>query len=406
MPRIDAARLLADLRELRSIGAQGKGVVRPAFSAKDMEARRWLKARYEDAGLEAGIDGVGNVLGRSRNPGKALLVGSHSDTQPTGGWLDGALGVIYGLEVVRALAADSATRSLPVDAVSFQDEEMRFVGCLGSRSLIGALDADAERGAVDKDGVALADALKEAGLASVPRAQLSPDRYAGFIEAHIEQGPTLEETGKRIGVVSGIVGLRSIRLTFRGQQNHAGTTMMRTRRDAATALYEFAHRINQEFPKVAADRSVWTMGRLKVEPNATSIVPGYADLDLQFRDASDAPLDAFEKVVAGLVAEMNARGGVKVEAKPMRAPIPPTRMDAGLQKHIEAAAERHAPGGWQRMPSGAFHDAGIISAQLPSAMLFIPSIGGISHDFAEDSRDEDIVLGCQVLADAVASALR
>jgi N-carbamoyl-L-amino-acid hydrolase len=406
MPRIDPARLLADLRELRSIGAQDKGVVRPAFSAKDMEARRWLKSRYEEAGLEAGIDGVGNVLGRSRNPGKALLVGSHSDTQPTGGWLDGALGVVYGLEVVRALSADGATRSLPVDAVSFQDEEMRFVGCLGSRSLIGALDADAERDAVDKDGVALADALREAGLAGVPRARLSRERYAGFIEAHIEQGPTLEETGKRIGVVSGIVGLRSIRLTFRGQQNHAGTTMMRTRRDAATALYEFAHRINQEFPRVAAERSVWTMGRLKVEPNATSIVPGYADLDLQFRDAAEEPLDAFEKIVAGLVAEMNARGGVKVEARPMRAPIPPTRMDAGLQKHIEAAAERHAPGGWQRMPSGAFHDAGIISAHLPSAMLFIPSIGGISHDFAEDSRDEDIVLGCQVLADAVASTLR
>jgi beta-ureidopropionase / N-carbamoyl-L-amino-acid hydrolase len=406
MPSIDPVRLLSDLRELRSIGAQGKGVVRPAFSSKDMEARRWLKSRYEEAGLEAAIDGVGNVLGRSRNPGKALLVGSHSDTQPTGGWLDGALGVVYGLEVVRALAADSATRSLPVDAVSFQDEEMRFVGCLGSRSLIGALEPDVERGAVDKDGVALADALKEAGLAGVARAQLPRERYAGFIEAHIEQGPTLEETGKRIGVVTGIVGLRSIRLTFRGQQNHAGTTMMRTRRDAATALYEFAHRINQEFPKAAAERTVWTMGRLKVEPNATSIVPGYADLDLQFRDASDEPLDALERIVAGLVGEMNARGGVKVEAKPMRAPIPPTRMDAGLQKHIEAAAERHAPGGWQRMPSGAFHDAGIISAHLPSAMLFIPSIGGISHDFAEDSRDEDIVLGCQVLADAVASALR
>ena len=139
MPRIDADRLLSDLRALRAIGAQGRGVVRPAFSATDMEARRWLKARYEEAGLDATIDGVGNVLGRSRSAGKALLIGSHSDTQPTGGWLDGALGVVYGLEVVRALAADAATRALPVDAVSFQDEEARFVGCLGSRSLIGAL---------------------------------------------------------------------------------------------------------------------------------------------------------------------------------------------------------------------------------------------------------------------------
>lgn len=405
MPRIDPDRLLTDLRALRSIGAQGRGVVRPAFSATDMEARGWLKARYEQAGLDATIDGVGNVLGRSRSPGKALLIGSHSDTQPTGGWLDGALGVIYGLEVVRALAADASTSALPVDAVSFQDEEARFVGCLGSRSLIGALTREMEDGAADSRGTALADALREAGLAGVPRLRLDPDRYAGFVEPHIEQGPHLEDAGRRIGVVTGIVGLRGIRFVLRGQQNHAGTTMMARRRDAATALYELAYRINQEFPKVAGERSVWTMGRVRIEPNAASIVPGYAELDLQFRDPEDAPLDAFDDVVARLVDEMNRRGGVAIEAIRARAPIRPSRMDPRLQSHIEASAERHAPGLWQRMPSGAFHDAGIVSERLPSAMLFIPSIGGISHDFAEDSRDEDIVLGCQVVADAAASIL-
>lgn len=405
MPRIDPDRLLTDLRALRSIGAQGRGVVRPAFSATDMEARGWLKARYEQAGLDATIDGVGNVLGRSRSPGKALLIGSHSDTQPTGGWLDGALGVIYGLEVVRALAADASTSALPVDAVSFQDEEARFVGCLGSRSLIGALTREMEDGAADSRGTALADALREAGLAGVPRLRLDPDRYAGFVEPHIEQGPHLEDAGRRIGVVTGIVGLRGIRFVLRGQQNHAGTTMMARRRDAATALYELAYRINQEFPKVAGERSVWTMGRVRIEPNAASIVPGYAELDLQFRDPEDAPLDAFDDVVARLVDEMNRRGGVAIEAIRARAPIRPSRMDPRLQSHIEASAERHAPGLWQRMPSGAFHDAGIVSERLPSAMLFIPSIGGISHDFAEDSRDEDIVLGCQVVVDAAASIL-
>ncbi|HVG03613.1 MAG TPA: hydantoinase/carbamoylase family amidase [Burkholderiaceae bacterium] len=405
MPRIDAERLLSDLRKLRAFGAQGRGVVRPAFSAADMEARRWLKSRYEEADLVATIDGVGNVLGRSRNSGKALLIGSHSDTQPTGGWLDGALGVIYALEVVRALSADDATRRFPVDAVSFQDEESRFVGCLGSRSLTGALTREMEQGAADSHGVQLMDALREAGLAEVPRTHLARERYAGFIEAHIEQGPHLDDAGLKIGVVTGIVGLRSVRFAFRGQQNHAGTTMMARRRDASTALYELAHRINLEFPKVAGERSVWTMGRVRVEPNATSIVPGYAELDLQFRDPSEAPLDAFDAIVARLVSEMNARGCVTIEATSARAPIAPTRMDHALQAHIEAAAERHARGKWQRMPSGAFHDAGIVSAVIPSAMLFIPSLGGISHDFAEDSREEDIVLGCQVLADAAASIL-
>ena len=405
MSRIDAQRLLADLRTLRSIGTQGRGVVRPAFSAADMEARHWLAGRYAEAGLEPAIDGVGNVFGRSRHPGKALLIGSHSDTQPTGGWLDGALGVIYALEVVRALHADGATRAMAVDAVSFQDEEARFIGCLGSRSLIGALTPELERGAVDRDGITLSAALRDAGLANAPRLRLDAGRYVGFLEAHIEQGPTLEDTGKRIGVVDAIVGLRGLRFIFRGQQNHAGTTMMARRRDAATALYELAYRINQEFPKAAAERSVWTMGRARIEPNATSIVPGYAELDLQFRDASEAPLEAFEAIAMRLVEEMNARDGVRIEASRTRAPVAPSSMDASLQEHIAAAAERHAPGGWQRMPSGAFHDAGIVSARLPSAMLFIPSIGGISHDFAEDSRDEDIVLGCQVLADAAASIL-
>ena len=405
MPRVDPQRLLADLRTLRSIGAKDRGVVRPAFSADDMKARRWLAERYAEVGLEPTIDGVGNVLGRSRNSGKALLIGSHSDTQPTGGWLDGALGVIYGLEVVRALRDDPATRGLPVDAVSFQDEEARFIGCLGSRSLIGALTPDMERNAVDRDGVTLASALRDAGLADSPRLRLDRGRYAGFLEAHIEQGPTLEDEDMRIGVVDTIVGLRGMRFVFRGQQNHAGTTMMARRRDAATALYELAYRINQEFPKAAGERTVWTMGRARIEPNATSIVPGYAELDLQFRDASEAPLDAFESIANRLVEEMNARAGVRIEASRTRAPVLPARMDAGLQKHIAAAAEQHAPGKWRRMPSGAFHDAGIVSASLPSAMLFIPSIGGISHDFAEDSRDDDIVLGGEVLADAAARIL-
>lgn len=406
MPQINAERLLSDLRYLRSMGATGTGVVRPALSPIDMQARRWLATQYESAGLKPHIDGVGNVLGRSRNTGPALLIGSHSDTQPTGGWLDGALGVIYGLEVARALAEDPATAGLAVDAVSWQDEESRFQGCLGSRSYCGEVSDEAIAGCRDKDGVALSGALAEAGLTGVERIRHPDGRYVGFLEAHIEQGPHLEDDGLKIGVVESIVGLRGLVFTFSGQQNHAGTTMMARRKDAATALYALANAINEEFPKVAGKRSVWTMGRAVISPGAPSIVPGHAELELQFRDRSTDVLDAMQATALRLADEINARSGATVTAQPARVDVAPALMDAGLRAHIERAAERHAPGKWTEMPSGAFHDAGVLTAVMPCAMLFIPSIGGISHDFAEDSHDDDIGLGCQVLADAAASILQ
>lgn len=405
MPKIDAERLLADLKALRRIGAVETGVVRPALSETDIEGRRWLKKRFEEAGLETTLDGVANVLGRSRKNGPVLLLGSHSDTQPRGGWLDGALGVIYGLEVARALAEDPETSDLAVDVVSWQDEEGRFMAYLGSRSWTGKLDPETEEKAVDRDGVRLSDAIRAAGLEGTPRLSFEPGRYVGYLEAHIEQGAWLEERGEKIGVVTEIVGIRGMTLTFEGEQNHAGTTTMARRRDAAAALYEVAHRINQEFPAIANETTVWTMGRAIVEPGAASIVPGYAELTLQYRDQTDAVLDGFEKIVDRLVAEINARGKVKAAARHNRAPVRPCPMDPGLQEHIARAAEAHVPGAWRRMPSAAGHDPAQVSSKLPSAMLFIPSIGGISHDFAEDSHEEDIVLGCQVFADAVASIL-
>ncbi len=405
MPKINSERLLTDLRHLRTIGAVGVGVVRPAFSEQDMEARHWLKSQFEAAGLTTTIDGVGNVVGQSANPGKALLIGSHSDTQPTGGWLDGALGVVYGLEVVRALREDPATQHLAVDAVSLQDEESRFFGCMGSRSLCGLFTDDMEANAIDKDGVKLSDALEAAGLTGVPRLQLDQDRYRGFLEAHIEQGPQLETDGDLIGVVSTIVGLGGRRFSFEGQQNHAGTTMMSIRKDAAAALYALANMINEAFPKAAGEKSVWTMGRAVIEPGAASIIPGYAELDLQYRDRSTEVLDRFEEIVDQVVSDINARGGATVTAKPSRVRIPPADMDDDLRGHIADAAEKNVPGKWVEMPSGAFHDAGVISSILSCGMLFIPSIGGISHDFAEDSHDDDIVMGCQVMADAAACIL-
>ena len=405
MPRINADRLMTDLSRLRAIGAVGTGVVRPAFSAEDMTARRWLQDRFTEAGLETVIDGVGNVFGRSPRSGPALLVGSHSDTQPRGGWLDGALGVIYALEIVRALAEDASTADYAIDAVSWQDEESYFLGCLGSRSWCGVLDAEEERAAHGGDGESLADALVRTGLAGVPRLAREPGRHVGYLEAHIEQGLVLEEAGEQLGVVTSIVGIRGLELTFTGENNHAGTTTMARRRDAATALFEVAHRINTLFPERAGPHTVWTIGNVSLEPGAASIIPGRATLILQFRDPDDGVLDRLENTVAELCDEIAARGRIGTAMQRTRSPVRPSLMDTDLQDHIAAAAQTVAPGRWRRMPSAAGHDPMVIHHCLPCGMLFIPSIGGISHDFTEDSHTEDIVAGCQALATASASVL-
>src|ERR1700744_1043244 len=180
----------------------------------------------EAAGLVATVDGVGTVFGRSRKPGPALLIGSHTDTQPTGGWLDGALGVIYGLEIARALGESPRTQDLAIDVASWCDEEGTFAGYLGSRSFVGEAVDDAIASATNLQGQRLEEALREAGLLGQPRMRLEPGRHVAYLEPHIEQGGRLEASGKSIGVVTTIVGIRELRLRFTGQRNHAGTTPM------------------------------------------------------------------------------------------------------------------------------------------------------------------------------------
>ena len=401
-PRINPVRLLDDLKTLRSFGANGPGVVRLSLSPIDMEARRWLAGRMTDAGLDAIIDGVGTVFGRSRKSGAALVIGSHTDTQPTGGWLDGALGVIYGLEIARALDECAATRDFAVDVASWIDEEGTFSSFLGSRSFVGdAIDASVQH-ARNRDGVLLGDALAQAGVANVPRVVLDHARQRAYLEPHIEQGGRLEASGKSIGVVTTIVGIREFQLRFTGQRNHAGTTPMSIRRDAGAALVAFIARVDAAFDRLADADTVWTVGRIDLDPGSFSVVPGKADMYLQFRDGNPGRLHAMENALAALVDEWNLQHAVQVELIPCDGPEEPVVMDTALQQHIAQAAEAVAPGKWIHMPSGASHDAQVIAHHIPACMLFVPSIGGVSHDFIEDTAEAHIVLGCDVAARAAA----
>jgi N-carbamoyl-L-amino-acid hydrolase len=397
MPAIDGDRLLKDLYAAREIGKYKTGVHRPTFSPQDVEARHWLVTRLTDAKLDASIDGIGNVYGRDPTPGRKLLTGSHMETQNHAGWLDGVMGVIYGLETARTLGRG-------IDVAAWADEEGHFGSFIGSRSFCGLLteqeiDACANR----ETGISLRDALRNVGYAGRPRQNVDTARYRGYLEAHIEQGADLEDHHLRVGIVTAIVGSRRFRIQFKGQQNHAGTTRMSIRRDAGVALVKLVAAIEERFPQIAGPRTVWTTGDIRLDPGAASIVPGSAELVFQFRDTDPAILDALEATLNELLAE-SERGPCEVSVV-SRSTTSPSAMDPGFQNALTTAAQLHAPGLHQPMPSGAGHDAQILSQMLPSSMLFVPSIGGISHHYTENTRDEDIVLGCQVFADAAAAIL-
>ncbi|GIX08305.1 hydantoinase/carbamoylase family amidase [Elioraea sp.] len=401
MATIDPARLLGDLATLRGFGRFRTGVHRPTLSPADVEARRWLVARLQEAGLDARIDGIASVFGFTRNPGRRLLIGSHLESQNEAGWLDGALGVICALEIARALPG------LPIDVVAFADEEGHFGSFLGSRSFIGEVtEAEIDAARCRTRGVALRDALKQAGLDGVPRVTLDdPSRYLGFLEAHVEQGDELEAKGLRLGVVTSIVAIWNFRIRCAGVQNHAGTTRMAIRKDAGVAMVRLANRIHDTMPQVVAERSVWTIGRISLDPNAPSIIPGGAEMNVQVRDADPAVLARMEAHLRALVAEADAAGPCRVTIEDGSKGIPKV-MDARLQDALAAAAEARAPGAWQRMPSGAGHDAQVVALRMQAGMLFVPSIGGISHHWSEDTKEEDIVLGCAVLADAAEALVK
>jgi beta-ureidopropionase / N-carbamoyl-L-amino-acid hydrolase len=404
MPAIKPDRVLGDLYKLRSFGTYKTGVHRPTFSPDDIAARNWFAEQCTAAGLETTIDGIGNILGKSNAGGAKALSGSHLESQNHAGWLDGPLGCVYALEASRSIK--EAGGDAGVDVVVFCDEEGHYGSFLGSKSFTGLLkDEDIDKAANRHDGTPMREALKKAGWDGRPRVQIEPSRYKAFFEAHIEQGDTLESETLRIGVVTAIVAIWQYSFSATGEQNHAGTTSMARRRDAGLALVRFLSAVDKRFPEICGPRTVWTTGRITLEPGSHSIIPGSASSLFQLRDADPAVLDRLHAELFKLVEEANRESRCKLEINVISQSTP-AKMDERLMSALDAAAERHAPGKHIRMPSGAGHDAQWLARKLPAAMMFVPSIGGISHHWSENTSDEDLVLGAQVFTDAIADSLK
>ena len=395
---VDGARVLADLNALRGIGAYKTGVHKPTFSEPHMQSLQWLAQRLPEAGLDAEIDGIGNVLGTSTKSGPKLLAGSHLESQNYAGWLDGPLGVIYALEAARVINAEPGANGT-VEVAAWCDEEGHFGSFLGSRSYVGALtEADIDAARDRSSGRSMRDALRDIGLAGRPRATAERGRHVGYLEAHIEQGQTLESGGLAIGVVTSIVGIWQYRITFEGEQNHAGTTRMDVRRDAGLALARFCVEIDERFPRSCGPRTVWTTGRITLDPGAPSIIPGRAEMLFQIRDDEPDVINRLEALLRDMAAETSAQGRCTVAVERIRTGTP-ALMNAAFQQAIEAACVVRAGGRSIRMPSGAGHDAQVLATIMPAGMLFVPSIGGVSHHWSENTEDADIVTGAEVFVD-------
>jgi N-carbamoyl-L-amino-acid hydrolase len=379
-PRIDLGRLRRDIEALAAIGRDPTGgISRPAWSPAHEEARAWLLGQLRAAGLAARVDPAGNVFGRLGEGSPTVMTGSHIDTVPRGGPLDGALGVLGGLECLRAVAASGVRPARALEVAAFTDEEGRFYGFFGSRALTGSLDRLLAERLTDPTGLALPEAMRRAGfdLARAPEARRNPGDIAAYVELHIEQGPWLEAEDVPIGVVEGIVGIRRFRLTFVGQPDHAGTTPMDRRKDAFLTAAEYATKSRELVVRNGLGRAVTTIGVVDVRPGVPNIVPERATLLQELRDPDSALLERLARRTLQTARRVARQRGLVLEVEHlMRAE--PVRMSPRIQAAIEAtAAGLGLP--TRRMPSGAGHDAQVLAAVTDAGMIFVPSQGGRSH---------------------------
>lgn len=398
--RVNAKRLEEDLSALASIGrSDGAGLHRMAFSEGDLAGRAWFTERIREAGLEVQLDGAANLgarrVGQSDLP--CVMTGSHLDTVPGAGQLDGSLGVLCGLEALRVISENGLDLRRTIELVSFTDEEGRFGGMLGSQAMSGKLTPDAIEQARDLDGTRLADVMSEAGFRALDA--LSAEREVGsihaYVELHIEQGPVLERAGCPIGLVDAITGLFRWDVRLIGEANHAGTTPMDMRRDAFQGLAELAAEIDRILEENGSPRSRATVGRVELVPGAANVVPGEARFALEVRDTDARTLEALSDAFRRTLSAIARRRGLQFEYA-LVSEIEPVVCNELVMEAIRASCDdfdlEPLP-----MPSGAAHDAQMIASIAPAGMIFVPSRGGRSHSPAEWTSPADIERGANVL---------
>jgi N-carbamoyl-L-amino-acid hydrolase len=404
---VNGERLWASLMELARIGATEKGgVCRLAASDLDAEARRLFIRWCEEAGCTVAVDRIGNIFARrpGRNPAlPPVMAGSHLDTQPTGGRFDGAYGVMAGLEVLRSLNDLGYETEAPLEIVAWTNEEgSRFSPAMvGSGAFTGVFKLDDALSTRDNNapGLTLGGELERIGFAGP--APVGGRPVAAYFEAHIEQGPILEAAGLPVGIVTGAQGQRWYEITVTGQEAHAGPTPMPRRRDAlvgAAGMIDAVNRIGHAHAPYACA----TVGFVQVSPNSRNTIPGRVFFTVDFRHPEDTVLTRMDQELHAACAAAAASQNLEAAVEEFWY-FPPTPFDPALVAAVRAAA---AAQGYahQNIVSGAGHDAVYMARIAPSAMIFVPCVGGISHNEIEDAKPADLTAGCNVLLNAVLEA--
>ena len=400
--RIDGARLWGELMETAAFGGTAKGgICRLTLTDLDRQVRDWFKARAEGLGCTVTVDSMGAMF--ARRPGRAdvppIAMGSHLDTQPTGGKFDGVLGVLSALEALRTLVEAGYETYAPIEVINWTNEEgARFQPAMVSSGVFaGAFEHEWAAGRQDAAGTTFAEALAAIGYRGPQRCGEHP--LSAFFELHIEQGPLLEAEGKTIGIVTGIQGIRWLETTIRGQEAHTGTTPMTLRKNALLGAARLVDRVDA-IARSHAPYAVGTVGRLEVKPNSPNVVPGevFFTVDLRHPDARGARRDAAGR--SRRSPSRSAPGSTWSSRSRKIIDMAPVRFDADCIGCVREGA-RAAGFAAREIVSGAGHDAGYVSRVAPSAMIFVPCRDGISHNEAEYAAPEHCAAGAQVLLQAV-----
>jgi ureidoglycolate amidohydrolase len=405
--QINRDRLVADLETLASFSDDTPpGISRLVFADADQKSRVWLKSQCIDAGLAVREDAVGNMFARwvgARPQLAAVGTGSHIDAIPHSGKFDGTVGVLGGLEAIRALQQSGFEPQRSIELLLFTSEEpTRFgLGCLGSRMLSGGLNSDADARLKDAEGSTLAQLRAAAGFhGSLDQVRLPEGYYAAFVELHIEQGPLLEKEGLPLGIVTSIAAPAALRILIEGEGGHAGGVLMPDRKDAFCGAAEIVLAVEERARATGSIDTCGTVGKCQIYPGAVNSIPSRVEMDVDIRDTDEQRRNRVLREIEQACAQVAARRKLQVRVTPINADAPATCAPRVINALVEAAEENGLP--YKKMVSRAYHDSLFMARIAPVGMVFIPCRGGVSHRPDEYSAPQEIETGAKVLASTLA----